>query len=185
MNSWCFCEALTKLLNGFNSKDDVGPRISRKVVLRWEIKLNGPIALAVPGAPARRRGVARTGGRCPWNAFYATETLKSLACVLPDQQNLLQHFPEETTAAELTRGMGGIHPFMVGCWACLVQNALKESGGQRCAAVFEEGHGWIRDALLHKRSQRLGAGCPPCFAEIATEFGKGSTGPERKRRRKA
>ena len=184
MNCCFFCEALTKWLYVLNSKDYVGPHISRKVFLRWEIKLNGPIALAVPGAPARRRGVARTGGRCPWNAFYATEALESLACVLPDQQNLLDHFPEETTAAELSRAMGGIHPLMVGCRACLMQNALAESGEQRCAAVFEEGHGWIRDAL-HKRSQRLGAGCPPCFAEMATEFGKGSTGPERKRRRKA
>ncbi len=103
---------------------------------------------------------------------------------LPAQQNLLDHFPEETTAAELGRAMGGIHPLMVGCWACLMQNALEESGGQHCAAVFEEGHGCIRDAL-HKRSPRLGAGCPPCFAEMAAEFGKGSTGPERKRRRKA
>ena len=93
-------------------------------------------------------------------------------------------FPEETIAAELSRAMGGIHPLMVGCWACLMQNALEESGGQHCAAVFEEGHGCIRDAL-HKRSPRLGAGCPPCFAEMAAEFGKGSTGPERKRRRKA
>ena len=107
------------------------PHVARKFWFRLEyhVRRLEEVALA--------QGVVPKPMNKTWDDFWMKTKQSEMAEIMPDYGEHLKSIPEETPLSTV-RLTFNVHPLMLSCWTCLLQDAVSQFGEKACREVFKK-----------------------------------------------